>query len=202
VKQRIVLMVEGYTEAAFIPTLRGFLQSRLDQMPKLDPRPWNGPMPKGEKLRNWVMGHLTGREPADAVIALTDVYTGDPRRFQAAADAKRQMRDWVGEETRFHPHVALHDFEAWLLPYWRDIQRLTGTQKKNPGIPEQVNHDKPPAEHLKESFATGKNTNHYRKVHDATRILQGKDLALAAAACPELKSFLNTILRLCGGAGL
>ena len=33
------------------------------------------------------------------------------------------MREWVGVEKRFYPHVALHDFEAWLLPYWEKIKK-------------------------------------------------------------------------------
>jgi hypothetical protein len=60
------------------------------------------------------------------VIALTDVYTGTDD-FLDAADAKQKMRAWVGKNDRFHPHVAQHDFEAWLLPFWTDIQSLAGT---------------------------------------------------------------------------
>ena len=37
------------------------------------------------------------------------------------------------------------------------------------------------------------------KTSDADRILRGEDLLVAANACPELKAFLNTILKLCGG---
>jgi hypothetical protein len=37
------------------------------------------------------------------------------------------------------------------------------------------------------------------KPRDARRVLEGKDLAVAAAQCGELKAFLNTILSLCGG---
>jgi hypothetical protein len=40
------------------------------------------------------------------------------------------------------------------------------------------------------------------KPRDALRILKGNDLAVAVAACPELKAFLNTIIALSGGAAL
>jgi len=73
---------------------------------------------------------------------LTDVYTGTiPPEFPTAEDAIQKMRQWVGAEPRFHPHVALHDFEAWLLPYWNMIKKLTGSNHKSPGSnSEKVNH--------------------------------------------------------------
>ena len=64
-------------------------------------------------------------------IALTDVYTGSkPPDFPTAAEAKIKMHRWVGVESRFYLHVALHDFEAWLLPYWEKIKKLTGRQSQ------------------------------------------------------------------------
>ncbi len=201
---RIAILVEGATEQAFIPKLREFLQARLASgtMPKLDIVPCDGRVPTGEKLRRIVANLLLGRSAADAVIALTDVYTGT-REFANAQDAKDKMRGWVGDEPRFFPHVALHDFEAWLLPFWTDIQDLAGSTRGIPGAnPEQVNHDKPPAHRLQEVFRTGSRRKAYVKPRDAARILRGRDLAVAADACPELKAFLNTILDLCGAPAI
>jgi hypothetical protein len=45
---------------------------------------------------------LTGRDACDAVIALTDVYTGT-KDFKDAADAKAQMKKWVGTILNFIP---------------------------------------------------------------------------------------------------
>jgi hypothetical protein len=129
---RIVLIVEGETEKAFLSTLRLFLKTRLA-----------GVMPKIVPDQRAVTRHLI--EGADAVIALTDVYTGT-REFADAADAKSKMREWVGPENRFYPHAAQHDFEAWLLPYWDDIRRLSGSNRNPPsGSPELLNHMSPPA---------------------------------------------------------
>jgi hypothetical protein len=143
---------------------------------------------------------LRGADPdADHVIALTDVYTGS-NDFQNAADAKQKMRSSVGSNDRFHAHVAQHDFEAWLLPYWAAIQELARHNRTAPaGRPESVNHNYPPSYHIKAIFRIGQGPRHYTKTRDAKRILQGKDLSIAAAACPELRAFLNTILTLCGG---
>ncbi|HET6385714.1 MAG TPA: DUF4276 family protein [Armatimonadota bacterium] len=196
----ITVLVEGKTEQAFKPILRTFLEKQLGQnMPRLDFFPYQGRIPKGDELKRKVETSLSGSRPSDHVIALTDVYTG-AADFSDAEDAKKKMRAWVGNETRFSPHVALHDFEAWLLPYWPDIQRLAGHNRRAPAQnPETVNHAKPPARHISELFITGKRGRHYNKVRDAASILRGKDLGAAISKCAELKSFVNTIIRLSGG---
>ena len=128
---RIVLLVEGSTERAFLPHLREFLKVRVEKAPKLVAQPFDGPIPKGEKLRRQVERNLNDTDPADAVIALTDVYTGQ-RGFKDAEDAKRKLREWAGTDERFHAHVALYEFEAWLLPYWAAIQQLSGSNRAAP----------------------------------------------------------------------
>jgi hypothetical protein len=197
---RIAILVEGRTEIAFMPSLRSFLGSRLAQrMPRLDPKPYNGRIPKEDRLRRVVENHLT-IDNYDAVIAVTDVYTGT-KDFLDAADAKKQMKDWVGDNPQFHPHAAQYDFEAWLLPFWSTIQDLAKKHDKSApsGQPEQVNHNKPPSKHIKEIFELGRCRDSYVKPRDAKRILEGKNLMDAAVVCPELKEFLNTILTLCEG---
>jgi Domain of unknown function (DUF4276) len=200
---KITVLVEGKTEVALKPVLLEFLKTRLaGRMPNIDPFPYHGRIPKGDDLRRKVEALLrSGRTPSDAVIALTDVYTGT-NDFIDAADAKQKMQLWVGNNPRFHPHTAQHEFEAWLLPFWSDIQKLAGSSKgAPPGPPESVDHNRPPSHHLCEIFKNGKRRD-YSKVRDATRILSGKDLAVAANLCPELKSFLNRILTLSGAAPL
>lgn len=198
---RIAILVEGKTETAFKPHLVAFLKQRLPgKMPTLDFLPYDGRLPKGVKLKRNVERLLAGgKKPAAAVIALTDVYTGSqPPEFSTAAEAKAKMRAWVGDEPRFHPHVALHDFEAWLLPYWSKIQKLSGSNRQAPGSnPETINHSHPPAPRIAEVFRTGGKGQSYVKARDSGRILRGEDLLVAAQSSSELKAFLNTILGLC-----
>jgi hypothetical protein len=197
---KITILVEGRTEQAFKPHLLEFLKRRLDRrMPNIDFFPCQGRVYKEDKLQRTVENLLrNGRLPSDAVIALTDVYTGT-NDFLDAADAKRKMCTWVGDNGKFHPHVAQHDFEAWLLPFWTDIQALAGHDRgAPPGPPEAVNHNHPPSYHIREIFRTGTCRDDYSKPRDAGRILRGKDLAISANKCPELKAFLNTILTLSG----
>jgi len=201
---KIAILVEGKTERAFKPHLTAFLEGKLaGRMPRLDMFPYDGRIPKEEKLRR-VVEKLLGerRAPANAVIALTDVYTGT-NDFLDAADAKNKMCQWVGTNNRFYPHVAQHDFEAWLLPFWNDIQRIAGHNLRAPsGLPETVNHNRPPSYHIQMIFRIGRCRDDYSKPRDGNRILRGKDLAVSAAACPELKAFINTILTLSGGTPL
>lgn len=69
---KYIILVEGKTEMAFMPSLRDFLKTRLQQLPRLDLKPYNGRIPKKEKLKRVVENHLT-IDNYDAVIALTDV---------------------------------------------------------------------------------------------------------------------------------
>lgn len=197
---RIALIVEGPTEVALRPTLLEFLEQRLSgRMPVLDFLPENGRIPKQDKLRRKVELLLLTN---DAVIAITDVYTGaNPREFENAADARAKMSAWVGNQ-RCYPHAAQYEFEAWLLPYWPEIQKLSGSNRSRPSAnPENVNHNRPPSEHLRAVFRAGGRRT-YKKTRDAAIILRGKDLGVAASACPELRAFLNTIITLSGGSPL
>jgi Domain of unknown function (DUF4276) len=200
---KITILVEGKTETAFKPHLRSFLKLRLEgRMPRLDIFPYHGRIPTGHDLRRKVENLLSGQQRSDAVIALTDVYTGTSD-FKDAADAKAKLREWVGQNSSFHPHAAQYDFEAWLLPYWKDIQKLAGHNRKAPtGLPETVNHSHPPSYHIREIFRVGNCRDDYSKPRDANRILRGKDLGLAASQCPELRAFLNTIITLSGGTAI
>jgi len=199
---KISIIVEGKTEKAFMPHLRNFLQPRLSgKMPKLDVLPYDGRIPTGDKLKCLVERLLRS---SDHVIALTDVYTGThPHDFDDAEDAKNKMARWVGSEPKFHPHVAQHDFEAWLLPFWPTIQRLANHNRNAPsGNPETVNHNNPPAHRIKELFEIGRCRDSYVKPRDAGRILRENNLSEAIAQCSELKAFINTIIEICGGESI
>ncbi len=194
---KISVLIEGKTELAFKPHLHNFLKSRLTgNMPRIHFISYDGRIPKQNKLKR-VVETLLNYDSCDAVIALTDVYTGT-NDFKDAEDAKNKMKHWVGDIPKFYPHVAKHDFEAWLLPYWSVIQKLAKHNKSKPGNkPEDVNHTKPPCRHLMEIFEAGKCRKSYNKPRDANRILKGQDILTSALACPELKQFLNTIIRCC-----
>ena len=193
---KIAILVEGATEMAFREKLREFLQSRLQKMPKLRFIPQDGGIPKEGKLKK-IVENLLNNDGYNAVIALTDVYTGKPD-FKDANDAKEKMMIWVDNNPNFYVHTALHDFEAWLLPYWTTIQKLAKHNRSAPSdSPETVNHQKPPSFLIKEIFRTGKCRKDYDKVSDGKAILKNNDLMIAIKACPELKAFVYRIISLC-----
>ncbi len=196
---KIAFILEGKTEKVFLPHLQRFLHPLLaGAMPKFDPHPYDGLIPREAKLKKDVLLLLSGRDAADYVIALTDVYTGSPAIFKDAEDAKTKMRNWVGEDSRFYPHAAQYEFEAWLLPYWPTIQQLAGHNKTLPKKhPEEINLQKPPSHYLKEIFASGRCRGHYNKRRDAARILRDNDLGQAIKECSQLKALVNTILKVC-----
>jgi hypothetical protein len=193
---KIAILVEGATETAFKEKLHEFLKLYLSgTMPRLSFIPQYGRIPKENKLKKVVENLLTV-SGYDAVIALTDVYTGT-KDFSNAADAKAKMKAWVGQNPDFYPCVALHDFEAWLLPYWTTIQKKAGHNQTAPsGQPEAINHNNPPSYRLKDIYRQGRGRE-YNKIADAKAILKDNDLMVAVQVCPELKNFVNCIIVLC-----
>lgn len=189
---KIVVLSEGKTETVCKRKFKEF----VDEIAKKEGKPlvglstkqFKGPITEKE-LKARVKMSLNDSDTV-AVIALTDVYP----KYKSAGEAKETLRKWVGGEPRFHPHAAQFDFEAWLIPYWDDICKRLGRKKQVPGRePEKINLMKPPSKHLEELYRTA--NRHYDKANDAHTILRDKDLTIAAGRCPELKSFLNTILR-------
>jgi hypothetical protein len=90
---KISILVEGKTERAFKPHLILHLEKQLaGKMPRLDFLPYDGRIPTGDRLKRVVENLLNDRRhPADAVVALTDVYTGTgPPAFPTAEDAKSE----------------------------------------------------------------------------------------------------------------
>lgn len=149
----ITIIVEGKTEKAFKKKLLEFLSLHIKNMPRIKFHTCNGRVYKEGKLKQ-VVRNILSRD-ADDVIALTDVYTGTSD-FIDAEDAKSKMREWVGENSRFYPHAAQYEFEAWLLPHWNEILKKAGHKKKAPqGKPETINHGKPPSSYIQEVFRAG-----------------------------------------------
>lgn len=197
----IAMIIEGATERALREPLTRFLRDRVPrQMPRLDFVPMEGRWPRQDALRDRVERLLRGN---DAVIALADVAADvRPDGRVNPAETRARMRRWVGaRERRFHPHVAAYEFEAWLLPYWSKVQRLAGSNEANPlARPEAMRPESRPSQRLREVFRAGSKRRDYCKLRDATAILDGEDLSVAAAHFPELKALLNTMLLLCDGA--
>jgi hypothetical protein len=197
----VVLLAEGDTERALKEHLKAFLDQRAilegKQRTKLLLRSYLSL--RKDKLSRQIQ--LLLDEPGvEAVVALIDVFPN----FADAAEAKAWLRGSTDESRRFFAHAAQFDVEAWLLPYWDDICRRLKLEKRRPSAhPEHVNGHRPPAYHLDELYRQAKpKARKYNKPIEMREVLRGKDLTVAADACPEFKSLLNTLLALHGLAAL
>ena len=193
----VVLLAEGDTERALKEHLKLFLDHKaiIEDKPRIALLSRSYLSLRKDKLSRQVQ--LLLDEPSvEAVVALIDVFPN----FDDAAEAKAWLRESAGERRGFYAHAAQFDVEAWLLPYWDDICRRLKLEKRRPGAhPEHVNGQRPPAYHLDELYRQAKpKARKYNKPIEMREILRGKDLITAADACPEFKSFLNTLLALNG----
>ncbi|MFQ6133767.1 MAG: DUF4276 family protein, partial [Armatimonadota bacterium] len=137
---------------------------------------------------------LKGRQAA-CVVALRDVYPD----FRSAGEAKQWIGRAIPDDARCHAHAAQYEFEAWLLPFWRDICEhlpLKAHPRPPGGQPEDEDLMRPPSHHLSELYR--KAGRFYDKPRDALAILCRNDITVAAEQCPELKSLLNTLLACAG----
>jgi hypothetical protein len=195
----IVLLVEGETEIALKRNLKEFLDQRAaaHKQPRVRLQTRKIKSTSPEALGRQIKLELQSRN-TEAVVDLIDVFPQFQRANAAAA--KRfliEAAHKVGVTRGFYAHAAQYDVEAWLLPYWDDICRRIGATQGRPGSdPEQVDGNKPPSYRLQELYRnTGRN---YVKTTEMSAILKDKDLVVAANACVELKSLLNTLLQLSG----
>ena len=191
----IVLLVEGDTESALKEHLKSFLDQRavLEGKPRVRLTTRTQVDLSEGRFRRRVRLELE-TPGVTAVVALIDVYP----KFADAAAAKTALHEKAGHPANFYAHAAQFEVEAWLLPYWDDICRRVGVQRAMPGAdPEQVDQDTPPSRHLGELYRLAKpRQRRYVKAAEMRAILRGKDLTMSASRCPELKSFLNTLLML------
>jgi hypothetical protein len=192
----ILLLAEGDTERALAGYLKQFLDRRAEaaQRPKVALRTKTLTL-SAANLRGRIRLELRDPE-ALAVVALVDVYP----RFASAQDAKAFLLDAAGRDPRFYAHVALHDVEAWLLPFWDHIcARLRIKDRAGPGThPEDVDLQRPPSKRLEELYRLAKPAQKYIKPIEMSVILKGKDLMIVAQQCPEFRALLNTLLHLSG----
>ena len=192
---KIVVLCEGRTEAALRGALSDWLRDRLpEKRVGIDTRALGGSVATPKLPRMVTL--FASKDDVIGVIGLTDVYPD----FPSAEEAKNRLRELVSQSThcdKFHAHVAKFELEAWLMPFWDDITKRLGVKAKRPaGRPEEINDQKPPSKHLTELYRNTKRG--YNKVLHAADWLTAKNLDTAAESCPELRAFLDCILKLAG----
>jgi len=193
---KIVVICEGATEAALKQGLRDFVRGRAEGLGRvgIETRSLDGPVMR-KKLGRLVELNLA-KSDVLGVVALTDVYPD----FGNAKEAKDALRRFAGSgpvDAKFRPHAAQFDVEAWIMPFWSQIAKHLGVNATPPGArPEEINTQRPPSHHLRGLYAKAK--QRYEKVIDGAKWLTAEKLGIAAGHCPELKSFLNSLLEFAG----
>ncbi len=191
----IVILVEGSTEKTLTDKLKEYLdrQAELAGSPRIAVRARKIKSTEPQALGQQIRLQLQTQNTTD-VVGLIDVFPHFTDA-QAAKTFLRQAAERAGVMQHFYPHAAQYDVEAWLLPYWDDICRRIGVREGPPGgNPEMVDNVRPPSYRLKELYQRA--GRRYIKTIEMPAILKGKDLGIAANACVELKSLLNTLFRL------
>ena len=197
---KIVLLCEGRTEKALQKEFKRHLDAYAHM--RNGPRVGLAVLPVEHRVDNCVelvrrLNHHAKQADVLGVVALADVYPC----YTSAEEVKEALRRCVEgspHQDRFHAHAAQFEVEAWLLPFWEDIAKRLEVKAKPPGAkPEEVDSEKPPSRHLKELFARAREK--YEKPIDAAKILNGR-IEKAAEHCPQLKSLLETLCRLCDAA--
>ena len=114
---RIALLVEGDTEHALKEHIKRFLDERSTAAghDKVGLRTRKLLVDKKEIAKQLRL-ELTAKDTV-AVVALVDVYP----YFESSEAAKAFLSEAAGNDSRFYAHVARHDAEAWLLPFWDEF---------------------------------------------------------------------------------
>jgi hypothetical protein len=69
---------------------------------------------------------------------------------------KKKMQQWAGNNPKSYPHAARYGFEAWLIPFWHEIQRIADTAIGSRGAsPEKIDYDNPPSRRIRRTFQAG-----------------------------------------------
>ncbi len=196
---KIVVLCEGRTEVAIKQGLHEFINRRTASSTRLGIalRSLDGSVFR-KKLARLVGLHASDRN-VQGIIALTDVYPD----FRNASEARQELVRIVADagKDKFRAHAAQFETEAWIMPFWEEIAGSLGVRSQPPGAPpEEINNEKPPSVHLRHLYARAK--QRFEKPIDGPKWLTADRLGRAAAECPELKSFLNSILEFAGAEKL
>lgn len=147
--KKIVLYCEGHTEEDVLkPLLNQYLKELREVQCALEIDNLKG---VGQIKRE--IGDATRRDLTQsgviAVFALVDLYGSG---FDTVAKVKAELRRRVPPEyrDRFHPHLAVHEIEAWIFAVPQVLNEWLGTTIKPFPNPETINTQNPPAKLLEE----------------------------------------------------
>jgi hypothetical protein len=198
--RRIVVLCEGDSEEL---ASKYFLRRQLDQA-GLKPVGLH-PVNLFAKLEDVFV--KTRKFHADtrvlAVFTLIDLYGMNRvnHRPEATLDEKvTTVRDWLRSGVQdidpefFHPHVSVHDLEAWFLAEGRSLGKRIGlaTLRPDPHA-ETRDFEKPPKRHVNELFIRHRNRG-YDEVRDGTPMFRDLEHAPVYETCRHYRALYDDLV--------
>ena len=184
-------------EALLIPFLK-----RSGWAGTLQPKNMRGSGHFLSKIARAVERSLQPEEKVDYVFGLLDLHgvgLSYPRevtsRDQKAEYLKKHLRELVSfsYRGRFHPHVAVHELEAWVLADDGALRDYLKQPMQPWPTPEAVNFDSPPVRHLKDLFMRHKRVAYGKAVH-GKRLFEMIDPRIVMNKCHHFKLFVDDLM--------
>lgn len=127
------------------------------------------------------------------VFALVDLYP-KIEGCEKPDQVKERLKKWAGGHSDFHPFVAVHDIEAWILGDEEVVRDyLRGLRFTFPHNPEAIDFDRPPKKYLSELFR--KCDRNYKETVDGVNLLARIRPDRVASVCPSFKEFWTAITK-------
>lgn len=198
---RVVVYCEGESEMWMVRNMLIPFLRKFGWQDRLTPRNFENSGQFLRKIGEAVKNALRV-DSADHVFGLIDLHgthIAFPRSHHTPSDkadylkADLKTRVHADYRDRFHPHVAVHELEAWLLADERVLSDRLGLSVTPWANPEGVNFDKPPARHLDELFQRHLKKA-YGKVKDGSKLFSKIDPEIVLRKCPHFKLLVDDLI--------
>ena len=198
-KKRIIILCEGDTEENAI---RYFVWRQWQKdgfgeigLPTINLRA------QFEKVSRFTQNNAK-KEEVLAVFTLIDLYGMNRVRHSKDDDLPHKVarvQRWLQKglsakiRQKFHPHVSVHEVEAWLLADGHCLARRLKDKNIEPDPQaEQRNFENPPSSRLKSLFKKYKREG-YAKIEDGIPLFQDAEFDTVYASCSYFKAFYDDL---------
>jgi hypothetical protein len=197
--RRVVVLCEGDTEELAV---RYFVwrQWRDEGLASVGLKPINL-YGKLEDTAKFATDYLDDQQVL-SVFALIDLLRMNRVRHQPndALEVKvARVRDWLCDrvvhprQADFHPHVSVHEVEAWILAEGKALsQRLQDASIAPDPQAEVKNFLKPPSKRISEYFRRSKRTR-YRKIADGRPLFSKMEFQPVYDSCQYFRKFYDDL---------
>lgn len=136
-----------------------------------------------------------------AVFTLLDLYglnrvsfPKDATLQQKVDAAKRWLRsNTLGVDAEFfHPHLSVHETEAWLLAEGASLGERAGVKLKPAPNAEEINFDQPPSKRVNDCFSKRRDGG-YRKITDAPPLFKRLAFDPVHKTCRYFREFYDDL---------